>query len=304
MAAVMRNDGSRALFRYDVVQRTFAVFTDEGDPQVPVWSPDGSYVYFSARGDGGSTDIYRRRADLSAPREEVLAADGNQVVTAISPDGALLVYSQESGSETETDIWAVPAEPGGEAHPLIVGQAHDYGGALSPDGEWLAYTTRRSGDPEVWLRRLDGQGPGQKASSGRGLYPVWNADGNGIFYNDNERLFSVRTELASAVRILPQERVPFNNARNQGVGGAAFGTYDDGDGAVFVMSDAGFAGQSVDGEERIIVVLNWLELLPAANLGAIGTSVAAGRSVTPQRRHRRGTVRVDAGRHRFPAEAP
>jgi serine/threonine-protein kinase len=270
MAAVERNDGARALFLYDRVQQTFQVFADQGNPTVPVWSPDGSSVYFSAVGENGSYDIFRQRADLSASREEILTAPGDQVVSAVSADGELLVFTEEvhlqggraAASETGDDVWAVPAEPGGEARPLIVGPGDDLAGALSPDGEWLAYTAERGDADEIWLRRLDGEGPGQKASTGHGTYPGWAPDGSTIFYNDGGALYGVRVQLGDDVRILPQEELRFSNTRNGNVGGPSFDAYHDADGrTVFVMSDAAFAGQTGDAEERIIVVLNWLELL-------------------------------------------
>jgi len=276
MATVERNDGSRALFLYDRVQQTFQVFADQGNPTVPVWSPDGSSVYFSAVGENGSYDIFRQRADLSASREEILTAPGDQLVTAVSPDDDLLVFTEENhlpggrpaAVETGDDVWAVPAEPGGEAHPLIVGPGDDYAGALSPDGKWLAYTAERGDADEIWLRRLDGEGPGQKASTGRGANPGWAPDGSTIFYNDAGTLYGVRVQLGDDVRILPQEELRFSNTRNANIGGPSFDAYADADGRiVFVMSDAAFAGPTGDAEERIIVVLNWLDLLRRQSSG-------------------------------------
>ena len=74
-----------------------------------------------------------------AAREEVLVAEGNQSVTSISPDGDLLVYTNNSGAATGMDVWAMPIAPDAEPFPLVETPGTDFSGALSPDGRWLVH---------------------------------------------------------------------------------------------------------------------------------------------------------------------
>ena len=267
IVVVQRGDGSQALDLYDPVQQAFQQFVDQGDPRPPVWSPDGTFVYFSATGDDGSRDIYRQIADLSTGPVVVLARQGDQVVHAVTEDGELVYTDETHGGAnrdrpTGDDIWAVSAEPGGgEPRLLLGGEEHEWSAALSPDGEWLAYNNNRSGEDEVWLRRLDAEGAGRKASTGRGNDAGWTPDGSAICYNDERTLYCVATELGDEVRVLPQEELPFLGSGIQNYWGPAFDSYDDDGRTIFVMSSASSAAVDNDREERIIVVLNWLEML-------------------------------------------
>ncbi len=267
IVVVRRSDGSQALYLYDPVQQAFQQFVDQGDPFAPVWSPDGTYIYFTATGDDGSSNIYRQIVDLSAAPEAVLVKEGDQNVSAVTEDGELVYTDEVHGGanrdrDTGDDIWVVSAEPGGgEPRLLFGGREHEWSAALSPDGEWLAYTNSRSGEGEVWMRRLDAEGAGRKASTGRGNDAGWTPDGSAICYNVERTLYCVATELGEDVRVLPQEELPFLGSGLQNFWGPSFDSYDDDERTIFVMSSASSAAVGNDREERIIVVLNWLEML-------------------------------------------
>ena len=132
---------------------------------------------------------------------------------------------------------------------------------MSPDGEWLAYNAERSGELEVWLRRLDAEGAGRKASTGPGIDAGWTPDGSAICHNVERTLYCVAIELGEDARVLPQEELPFLGSTIQNYWGPAFDSYDDDGRTIFVISSASSVTTNNDREERIIVVFNWLEML-------------------------------------------
>ena len=55
------------------------------------------------------------------------------------------------------------------------------GPAFSPDGRWIAYASPASGNTNVFVRSVAGEGKWQ-VSSDFGGYPRWSGDGREIFY--------------------------------------------------------------------------------------------------------------------------
>src|SRR5262249_28465896 len=53
---------------------------------------------------------------------------------------------------------------------------------FSPDGHWLAYVSDETGSDEVYLAPFPGGGAKSQVSQGGGVEPMWNRDGNSLFY--------------------------------------------------------------------------------------------------------------------------
>jgi TolB protein len=65
----------------------------------PVWSPDGSRIYFSSNGIGSQTDIYVMNTDGS--NQVALASNpANDDMPSVSPDGTRLVFQSSRGGGT------------------------------------------------------------------------------------------------------------------------------------------------------------------------------------------------------------
>ena len=120
----------------------------------------------------------------------------------------------------------------------------------------------RSGTREVWARRVDGEGPGVKVSSGEGWRAAWSSEGDTLIYHSRLSFYQARLALDSPLpRIQPQQQLPINSPQVGSRGARSYDVYGNGEDTRIVMSDAGFAGQSNNEPDKIIVVLNWLELL-------------------------------------------
>lgn len=61
---------------------------------------------------------------------------------------------------------------------------------LSPDGNWVVWYAEESGsNMEVWISGVNGEGPWLITEDWG--YPIWNADGTGLYlYNDNQTVFT------------------------------------------------------------------------------------------------------------------
>ena len=172
---------------FDLARGTFdRVTTGPPNSQAPVWSSDGSRIYFQTVRDGIS-GIYQVAATGGG---EQLVLEGTVFPHSMSPDGRFLLYFQR-GQSTRLDVWALPVAGtatanGREPIPLLNSQFEEPAAELSPDGRWLAYSSDVTGIEEVYVRRFDPNdgkvGEPVRISIGSGTRPRWRRDGSELFY--------------------------------------------------------------------------------------------------------------------------
>jgi len=175
--------GTFDLWIYEVERniRTRFTFDPAGDVS-PVWSPDGSQVYFASDRDQGF-DVYRKPLSGIGEVELVYSGDGNSFPQSVSPDGKYLCVLLNSKT-TNGDLLLVPLD--GDGSPTVFRQTefNESGAKISPDGRWIVYHSDESGDFEVYVTTFPVAGRKWQISSGNGVYPEWRADGGEIVYSD------------------------------------------------------------------------------------------------------------------------
>ena len=157
----------------------FSRLTFEGRENIrPSWTPDGkSLIYISAR--DSSTAVWRRRADGSAPPEQLL--DRTVAEAALSRDGRWLVYRVLVTDNR--DIYGMRLGQDTTPVALLASRFDEMAPALSPDGAWIAYVSDESGTDEVYVRpfpRTD-QARYQVSRAG-GQSPRWSRSGRELFF--------------------------------------------------------------------------------------------------------------------------
>jgi eukaryotic-like serine/threonine-protein kinase len=142
-----------------------------------VYSPDGKQVVFS-RG----TDLYRRAADGSGNDELLRASPTRQNPSAISPNGAVLLFTQD-GTATGADIWALPLTGERTPRPVVGTNALEGNARFSPDGRWFAYCAGITGESDqVFVEPYPPTGARTRLSTTEGSSPRWSADGREVYY--------------------------------------------------------------------------------------------------------------------------
>ena len=209
-----------------------------------VWSSDGRAIFFR-RGD-----IWRKSVDSDEPESLVLSRDGGAYP--LDADGRWLLFwfLTDQGAH---DMWMHPLA-GGADTPIARSAAREYQGQFRPDGEWVVFTSNQSGQPEIWMKRLDEKSSAKQVSSGGGLMPRWSRDGRELFFvslDADLKVVPVTTQGNSVVFGAQKTlfRVPIDLELFQGTGVQAF--YD-------VARDGRFL-INVDRTERppITIVTNW-----------------------------------------------
>jgi len=248
VAVVAGNDAD--LWVFDLDRGTRSRITFGGNNRYfPVWTPAGDRLTFSDGPNVNPNSLLLAPSDGSGGVDTLLAGERLKFPTSWSSDGQTLAYYERVNDGTGRNLWVLPAE--GDPEPFLVTQFGERAPTFSPDGRWLAYVSDKSGRYEVYLQQYPGPGSELIISSAGGAEPVWSPDGSELFYRSADQLMVV--DLADPARpgtprtLLVDRylRDPDNNAAPN---------YDiDADGQRFVMV-RGSAGQ-----DRVVVVLNWLE---------------------------------------------
>lgn len=138
------------------------ITSGELDEDGPVWSPEGSQIYFVA--DRVKESAYTRPdSDLYAVPAKggeirrVLSIDGPMGDVAFSPDGRRVAFSgflnpQADRSHDQTDLFVADAVPGGEARNLTAGYDYDVQEGLAADQH-----PPRGGRPQPIVWSADGR---------------------------------------------------------------------------------------------------------------------------------------------------
>jgi len=157
----------------------------------PIWSADGTRVYFLSQ--EGTEDTQLWQVELAGRRRQRLVTHGEQFGgidhARLSPDGRALAVSSFQpgrGPADRSQIWTYTL-PNGPWRQLTDAPAGAYDPEWSPDGR-LAYAVRASdpgrsaGRHDIWTMRADGSGARPVTTSGQNRSPSWSHDGAWLLY--------------------------------------------------------------------------------------------------------------------------
>ena len=175
--------GAYDLWIYEIDRniRTRFTFDSNGDV-APVWSPDGTMVYFASN-RGGNFALYRKPLSGVGEVELIAGFDGDAFPESVSPDGRFL-SALVSDEKTNADIHLIDLEGGYEVTPFRVTEFNEGGSMISPDGRWVAFHSDESGEFEIYVTTFPVGGRKWQISTANGVYPEWRADGGEIVYTD------------------------------------------------------------------------------------------------------------------------
>jgi dipeptidyl aminopeptidase/acylaminoacyl peptidase len=253
--------------------------TTTGSAELPVWSPDGRWVYFRQReaNERGGPGIWRKRVDGSGGAELVLGSDERLVPYSMSRDGRRLFMTRTGavveGGEPHRDIAVIHLEDeGARVEDLVATPADEVGPMVSPDGTWIAYMSFDFG-PEIYVRPATGGGARVQVSTSAGFIPRWSPDGKKLYFNQAQSRMVVdvledeAAEPGSGQTEPSQSEQTFRVSvpRELFVRGASLGSaYDvlpDGEGFLNTSTGETEPGDAQNVANELIVTLNFFEEL-------------------------------------------
>jgi Tol biopolymer transport system component len=254
-------------------------FGTSQDNRSPLWSPDGTRVAFSSLRNNKS-GVYVKLADGTGAEDLITESEASKTPMSWSPDGKLLVYTQETGAG---DIWAVPVVGDKKPFPLLQTQYSEGWPQVSPDGKWMAYQSNETSRAEIYVKPFP-EGPGKwLVSTDGGQYPRWRRDGRELFFYFNNSMIAaeIRVVGSSIDPGVPQTLFQLNSP-NAAVNHPSYHRFAvTADGQRFLFSMPGAGGEPAAGSlaDQIValadqggatvavtpnattVVLNWTRML-------------------------------------------
>jgi serine/threonine protein kinase/dipeptidyl aminopeptidase/acylaminoacyl peptidase len=190
--------------------------TTDGDNTSPLFSPDGSHVFF-ARAESAGYWLASSPVDGSEPPTALSEPHDSFVSpSSISPDGRFLTYTVRHPIDGDS-LHLIELAGDATSRKLAETAAGQIlGGLISPDGRWLAYTSDATGREEVYLTPFDRPGGSSQITRDGGVAPTWNPTGSGeLFYVSDGTLMSLTLDTTSSPRVTapPRRLFDFLNER-------------------------------------------------------------------------------------------
>jgi Tol biopolymer transport system component len=163
-----------------------------GNDNTGVVSPDGRWLLFGSDRAGGGYRFYRMPLGGGGSPEPLM--EGTGVLNVMSYPTRVLGFSLDApNSGTDAYVVAVTADGTPAGKPVLVaGGPGDQGAAtVSADGKLVAYQSAESGRDEIYVAALADLGSRRRVTNDGGAVPVWSRDGGRLFYQSNNRVFSI-----------------------------------------------------------------------------------------------------------------
>jgi Tol biopolymer transport system component len=249
-----RRSSTRDIWVRDLERDTSSRLTfDEGDDYRPVWSPDGTRIFFASDRTGPYVCMAKAANGMGAEEQIYKDKEINVTPESVSADGKWLVLNR-TGPGVPGTVVVLPADGKGDAVTLP-GTTAQLFGRISPDGRFIAYQSNETRTPEIYVQTWPPGGGKWQISNGGGVQPRWGVDGKDLFYRTPD------SELYSApVSLGPQfsagiPKLLFKRRLQPGAMNWAIAR----DGQKFVMN----AAPATASMPAFTVVLNWPEALAA-----------------------------------------
>ena len=234
---------------YNDRTRTTTRLTSGGNSTAPAWMADGERVVWMVR-DSAGVHVRRQRWDGSGTPETLFGGDQEILAVAPAPRGNLWAVIRNGGY---SDIFVAEGDPPGKPRPLVVTPMGEGGARISSDGRWVAYYGDDSGQREVYVIAMSGDGGRHQISLEGGGEPVWAPDGKTLYYRAGGKMIAAGIVTTPTFTVTSRQVLFPDHFR--GTGTYAF--YDvSRDGKTFLM-----IGNSNEAAQRIIVATGWLDEL-------------------------------------------
>ncbi len=147
----------------------------------PSWSPDGQWIAFIRWTEEDNTEVFIAKADGRAVRQ-VTDTPEREFHPKWSPDSQALVF--DSGQDGESAVYVFDRSTNAVRLLTRGGvEASAFTPAWSPDGAWVAFSRRHEGQQALYRIRPDGTDLGVLAATGEASAPFWSPDGQPLAYH-------------------------------------------------------------------------------------------------------------------------
>jgi Tol biopolymer transport system component len=176
--------GAADIWLLDLARGTMTRLTfDAAAEAAPVWSGDGSRIFFASNRDTGKFNLYQKISSGAGSDELLLRTENNTFADDwfSGKDGELLLYETEA-PKSRYDLWVLPLTGDRKPYPFLQTEFNETHSQFSPDGRFIAYVSDESGRAEVYVQSFPSTGGKWQISTSGGDQPQWRPDGKELFY--------------------------------------------------------------------------------------------------------------------------
>jgi dipeptidyl aminopeptidase/acylaminoacyl peptidase len=244
--------GNRDIWILDLKRMSQTQLTDgPTEDMLPVWSADGTRVFFGSR-RLGNFDIYSQAADGASPARVEFAAPEFQVPIAATPEGRQLIVL-----DRYRDLFLLDLARPAQLQTLLQSRFDEWLADVSPDGRWIAYESNESGKQfEVIVRSFPNVGDRRVVISiGGGRYPRWGPKGsNELYYvHADGGMMAASIRLSPAFELGSSRKLFDWHKPGSNVSGRLYDVGPDGRFLVTEEADKTIS----DRQTEVSVILNW-----------------------------------------------
>jgi len=152
------------------------------DGNLPVWSPDGDRIAYTASRSPGDETIYLRSIRGGANTDTLLFTHNTRMwLNDWSKDGRYVIFTTLE-ERTKQDLWRLSVTGGEAPVPLLQSAASEHQARISADGRMVAYISDESGAWNVYVDTFPTLGAKRVISTEGGAQPRWSASGGQLYY--------------------------------------------------------------------------------------------------------------------------
>ena len=175
--------------------------TFDRDGHDATWTPDGRFITYSSI-KSGELGLYRKRPGSAEAAESLFASIHFTYTGHWLRDGsALITTGNDLRGYSRSDIAILDSAGRGPLRMVVASPFLEQFPTLSPDDRWLAFSSDQSGDHQVYVRPLTGDGDQVQVSLTGGTEPLWSPDGKTLYYRGREN--GIDAMMAATVRTTP-----------------------------------------------------------------------------------------------------
>jgi eukaryotic-like serine/threonine-protein kinase len=190
LALSIRDRATRDIWVHEIGRGAQQRLTFSGSAAYPVWSRDGTSIFFMMQTAAGSGVYEVRLGDSDRTPREIITSKSRINPIEDTPTGLIVATSGDLMLLPLTST--IKASAGERALiPVLNGSGYAESlSRLSPDTKWLAYTSDETGQAEVYLTSYPDRQVKKQVSTAGGEEPRWRPGGREIIYRYGAQWFS------------------------------------------------------------------------------------------------------------------